>query len=1489
MLPVKFRNAIQPYEAKSNVPVSKITITETPFTVKSLGLDFLRYKVTDNNEPDFTNLTNLKLLDSGVTPYPSFYVKNGAPAGLTITDNFAVKYTGYFYTGNSTSVNFRLVGYGKAKLIVNGNYLAGGSLSYTSLSDTSYNDSTISVAAGTWVTIEIQYWSEFEESGFAILYKDASDTEYIPLSAGVTSRTNSFIESNTVLDLVSDTLTYSSSQDVNTFTFKIPFGDSGSNSGYYYDKYNRQFIHNNTGLKIKKNWLIESYVGYKDDPKILHLTTSNYASITHANQTGLAIPDTSDFMYETWLRVSDTSNEGYIMSKWSGASGGVMLRYKSTGELFFRIGGNSSNYATAETIEKVNDNKWHHVCAYVDKNLSNGIHIFIDGVEATYSNNTSPVFANNIDAGADFMLGNTTSSYNSEQYLKEVRVWDFGNGGLPANIDEIIKDHYDYPYKISTKVNSTYLKARWTMQEDTSTATSITDTTGYNDLTAVGSPLLLFESVSSFADRAIRTSDDNYTVYIRKFIGHIKKFNIKRDYGKPDVVEVTCDSFESLLKETINLNYPDKLDYWVSGYAGYNGVPDGLDYPPTFDGWPIDKAFRTLLYRGVIDPTLCFVKRKFLDSNNSQVTGNYLINGGINLDRARNYGNPNSLLTSEQPDDEYVLKSNFGDNIFDYLNKMVEPYGWEWNISAYYGAPYLTTRNNPTTIYDSEEVSLNGTGWSAKQVDLDAVGGTYRETSTSGDFIEKQFTGTRIDMINVGRSLSGGAIGMITSGSATQLRIEDVTGSFSAGNAIVIDDIYNGSLLGKYSVIQSSLGNNEYTISPALDFTPASGTMVRTAVAKAEIRQGSTWTGGTTVSEVYIPAYYDNDLDKYIQKFDINTGEMVTAKVPDISKRFYYHGYDRDNGINPMQRIIATGLPYEPHVIRITRLTDAEAQAGTIFGFNGLFVYDDDKNLPVYTFRSGDSVVSGTLVQLDVNDSLEDHRNDVVVVGRRIGLEVPGDESSPINPNNPTSRFIISRAIDSNAIYSPDSVNFVGRPIQTILIEPSIASQDRADYWAVEFLNRYRFPGKFGKFAALGNPLIEEGDCVYFYDEYRNSIDNTSRIWIENISTSWGDKKSLDNYETVSYPPWPSYQPKKPVDIADFGNSAVYNFSLNNNGSLDSPYDPYSSEETGKLVEINFDLVISGFVRIEVYSYNGIKVADLLNPNGDEGQKGWIKDTFGSNKKVTWDGVDSYGIWNSTRLDFSDDKELLRNWYVAEEQSITNTAGNAVGKFYIVITVKDENDNIYVYDSSESGQYIYTRRGNQVSLTVTTTPGTYTPGDYDLNRIPVGFDDDDNSGKGFKLDISTSRKSQLSIETAKAVYGLYVYDFGASGSEAYRVAAPAEETTVVERNEFLTYTNHIEYYDPKDYNNIFNDWVGNFSEEYPQPVTGATLAVSIGWYFVFRVTARDKSGRQDVVEIAQYWHGDDVNRTATYYKANIEWKNVEIAGINIGDVYTRSI
>lgn len=995
--------------------------------------------------------------------------------------------------------------------------------------------------------------------------------------------------------------------------------------------------------------------------------------------------------------------------------------------------------------------------------------------------------------------------------------------------------------------------------------------------------------------------------YVKKFCGHIESFNPVR--SDTNTINITCNSFENLYKQALNLNYPNIYDYWNANYAGLaisDANPDGVGCPITYDGWELHQAIKTLSIRAGIDPTLFLKKKLHLNSAGQVVSGTWLVEEtsprSVILDTNLNYGNAVVVNTEvgSLPDDEYILKSNFGDTLFDYINNIVDVYGWNWGNNSYYsGAPFLKATNNPKEIKTAKTDSrLYGNYWVAT-ADLDTLSGKYYTTNNASDYLEFFFSGSKINLVTVGCNDSGVESTITKATALDQITVADETG-FSANNVVVIE-----TLLGEESVVIESISERNFTLKSELTSYPKKNGYIRTATFKAELKRGTVWDSGIDIQTTYHSCYFNNSYERLISPTNLSEN---TRSVLD-TKRYYYNGIDPQTSVNPTVINIANGLTYDSYILRLTRLTNTQAGVTNNLRVDGLLVYDNDTNKITKTFYTGDSVVSGTIISLGVMDSGSDLRNDTIVVGRNLGVVTPGNaESRALNPNNPLYEYIVSRATDIGSIYDPNAINYTGMPRQTIQIAPEIASYDRARYWAVNFINRYRYPAKYPEFEIIGHPLLEEDDCIAVYDEGKKTLENFNRFWITGLNDTYEDKNYITQLTTTSYEPWESYTQRLTPDIADYGNKEIVNLKIKNggNGTTTLPvgksatptvggyYDPYSYDEKGIAITLQYDLVIDGYVRIDVYAEerNDILVATLLNPTGASGVEGWMRQEPGKNYIVTWDGVDMFGNWNSYCTGDSDES-IGKMYFVHEGKAPSGTNGS--GKFYFKFTILRRTTNgpstLFSYDSrllnSENTGYVYIKRGEKGCVSIISEPKCYfqmspskrnapainqyydtdscipnvcfndsikyasdTPMNAKVNFIDITKNANWRSLFGVNVNMEntnfiTSRGIQIKVTLTPCVAVVGVWEESNQVREDYNFKIH-DPITIYDNQSFKNYQNAStdRYFHMKQFGYTYDNYAYYLGQKSTNTIKNAGGIIQMGFYLWVEIFAYDKSGRR---------------------------------------------
>lgn len=161
----------------------------------------------------------------------------------------------------------------------------------------------------------------------------------------------------------------------------------------------------------------------------LELNGSGYASIADASQAGLDV-GLSDFMAEAYILSSSAAKQPIVYK--SGAGGYFDWHINVTTGFLECVINDGTNTATITGDVKVTDNRLHILRVTLDKSSATGGRLYVDGVEDT-SAQTDLTSVLNIDNDGVFYVGYDGAD-NFVGRLDEVRFWNFGYGGLPADV-----------------------------------------------------------------------------------------------------------------------------------------------------------------------------------------------------------------------------------------------------------------------------------------------------------------------------------------------------------------------------------------------------------------------------------------------------------------------------------------------------------------------------------------------------------------------------------------------------------------------------------------------------------------------------------------------------------------------------------------------------------------------------------------------------------------------------------------------------------------------------------------------------------------------------------------------------------------------------------------------------------------------------------------------------------------------------------------------
>lgn len=537
---------------------------------------------------------------------------------------------------------------------------------------------------------------------------------------------------------------------------------------------------------------------------------------------------------------------------------------------------------------------------------------------------------------------------------------------------------------------------------------------------------------------------------VKRFSGQVRSWQINRSSDR-NMLEVTCYDWLSFLSDSINLGYPDVSDYLAYGYHYENihGV-DGFDKPIAFDSWKFEDAVSCLLLNSYIPYSVTHQKKVKEDVYGNLTNTYYLfhernLDSKIILDRQLNYGNPFSNANSEN-DDKYIWQFSIGDRISDNLQKLMENYGFTYgfNNSGYF---YVNAVKSPVVMKSVDDIAFSGS-WS-EEINVNALYGVSKTTSTADDYAQATFSGVEACII---------------------LDVDDT----SCGTVNI--RVYNSEL----GIVLDTDQRTKYT---------------------------KEW--------------------------------------------HYYNGVDPNSGYNPCIISLGTTMPYGVYSITITN-TDGDTSVNAIIGYNEPYEKETD------IYYTGDNILGkGNVVSFDMSSDAVNVRTDVLVVGKLKGynttLMLEEDEMVRVNPNNPTADHVLARGVNIAAIGSVSNSEYVGRRLQTIIIEPKVGTEERALWLANETIERYRNTKKSVdlSLSILGNPFIEIGDKILIKDINTGVLSTISHsFWVESVNSGHGNQDFKTMLQLGSFEPWQSFTISpipslKRFNYNPFQNIKMYNFGNN--------------------------------------------------------------------------------------------------------------------------------------------------------------------------------------------------------------------------------------------------------------------------------------------------------------------------------------------------------
>ena len=297
-----------------------------------------------------------------------------------------------------------------------------------------------------------------------------------------------------------------------------------------------------------------------------------------------------------------------------------------------------------------------------------------------------------------------------------------------------------------------------------------------------------------------------------------------------------------------------------------------------------------------------------------------------------------------------------------------------------------------------------------------------------------------------------------------------------------------------------------------------------------------------------------------VATFDINTD------YPSV--RYYYDGVDDSVGYNPCKYWISDTAEqkYGLYSLNLT------CKSISTVSINALFIFGRDEDTPVDTFYSGDEGTNLGVISdsINVSSNADDIRNDVIVVGRLTKVTTALMSDTETNTViNPIEEHILARAIDRGSIGSVSAINYTGRKLQTIIIDPKIATSSKALWLAESFALRYNDTTHSSTpvFSLNGQPLLEVGDKVGIKDINLSILGTNKDFWVTDITDRWGHDSGYKTYlKTTALEPYESYFHYPMPNLDRFGGVFSEITVVNTGLPLkDDEYTYYSSYQAGSV------------------------------------------------------------------------------------------------------------------------------------------------------------------------------------------------------------------------------------------------------------------------------------------------------------------------------------
>lgn len=391
---------------------------------------------------------------------------------------------------------------------------------------------------------------------------------------------------------------------------------------------------------------------------------------------------------------------------------------------------------------------------------------------------------------------------------------------------------------------------------------------------------------------------------------------------------------------------------------------------------------------------------------------------------------------------------------------------------------------------------------------------------------------------------------------------------------------------------------------------------------------------GPYLSDEVLVKYSEDKINSTNISGTIHNGLVTQSAYIDLiadTEKFFYDSIVSSTGYNetvyrPFFGIdsngyIDTDLTYGEHSLIITN----ESMTPRYAPINVIRIYDFG-SVPYKKYTTKNYIQN-----LEVEHLVDDIRNDIVVLGASTGTFAYVNDSS--SSSTVEEKYITSRAVDANSIYNKDYKYYIGRNKKIVIEDPSIITQDRADWLAMHSLFTYSkvdYKVSIDIPADLGLQLY---DTIVVEDIKTQAISTDTYFYTSSINEEWSESGYTMKVNCNSRQLPNSYVPRAVLSNYDlwiyFDNKPVYFEELHVPLVRDNTgYDPMTSEDD-KYIDFEWTLLVAGFQFLEIFdTYIGGGSYDLGTRSPSYGSDNLISVPFLSRAvsspgtyRARWDGV----------------------------------------------------------------------------------------------------------------------------------------------------------------------------------------------------------------------------------------------------------------------------